>query len=265
MSFVCTLLPFAHTHSYTVHRTVYLVVYYVQQADRLKQVCTSQSVTVYSPQCMCECACMYELVRCRLMESCHPPKGGCQYALPPLSCALSALRSVRRWRVGCVSMSLLWSEMTLRSTAILPTVNIIQYHSNWNQHGGVVIGWNEFFLPPTRFLLGMCWMMAHDTDLLQERLGWGLSFGRVVLRVCLCKRVSFCACVYLYVSLTVISLFKMIKWANIAGTLCHRCNDYTVSYLFFSFLYIPLSTSSSPFPPPLFCMSDFDEVVWGES
>lgn len=106
----------------------------------------------------------------------------------------------RTMRVGCVSMSLLWSEMTFRSTAILPTVNIIQYHPTGINMLVLLLAEmcccssfsaRRHFLAPTRFLLGMCWMTADDTDLPQGRLGRGLSFGSVVscviffVRVCL--------------------------------------------------------------------------------
>lgn len=46
----------------------------------------------------------------------------------------------------CVSMSLLWSEMTLRNTAILPNSQYHPISPHWNQHGGVVIGWNVLLL-----------------------------------------------------------------------------------------------------------------------
>lgn len=81
--------------------------------------------------------CMHKCVPawCRLMESCHPQKGGlsaCTVSTPVfIVCTpiCPALMSGCVWCVlGCVSMSLLWSEMTLRNTEMLPTVNIIQYH-----------------------------------------------------------------------------------------------------------------------------------------
>lgn len=132
-------------------------------------------------------------------------KEGCQYAPPPLPCSLSALRSAQRWCrgcvcvcVGCVSMSLLWSEMTLRSAAILPTVNIIQYHPTGINMVVLLLAEmcccssflsQQHFLAPTRFLLGGCvrwWLMIQ----IYRKKGWAavLSSGSVV------SRVSFCTC-----------------------------------------------------------------------
>lgn len=122
--------------------------------------------------------------------------------------------------VGCVSMSLLWSEMTLRSRAILPTVNIIQYHPTGINMVVLLLaemcccsGFSarRHFLAPTRFLLGMCRMMADDTDLPQERLGRGLSFGSVVSSASFCTRVCLLDySVYLCLSLTVIPLLQCL-------------------------------------------------------
>lgn len=75
------------------------------------------------------------------MESCHQQKGGLSVCTasaplfivytpicPGAGVSVYVCVCVGAMRVRCVSMSLLWSEMTLRSPAILPTVNIIQYH-----------------------------------------------------------------------------------------------------------------------------------------
>ena len=123
MSFLCTLLLSWHTLFHAVNR----ILYFVQQSDRLREVSTSQSSRVYSHQRVCVCVQLFDIDWWRAVTH---RKEGCQYALSPLSCSLSALQCTPAcvMCVGCVSMSLLWLEMTLWNTAILSTVNIIQYH-----------------------------------------------------------------------------------------------------------------------------------------
>lgn len=236
MSLVCTLLLSTHTHtrSHPVYRIVYLVFYYVQQPDRLKQVCTSQSLILL---CVCVCMHLFDVDWWRAVTN---RKEGCQYALPPLPCSLSVLRSARRWcqcvrlcasvrcvldacRCPCFGRKWLWEAQQYSRQSI--SSNITPLESTWwccywlKCVAAPVFQRGRHFLAPTRFLSGMCWMTADDTDLPQERLGRGwveLWFSgsecEVIVRVCLldysvCPSSHFCnAC-----------LTKMIKWANITG------------------------------------------------
>ncbi len=112
--------------------------------------------------CVCVCACMYALVWCRLMESCHPLKGGlsvCTASTPlfivctPIFPALVSVCVCVCVCVGCV-LDVCW--MCVDVLALVG--NDFEKHSNtpnsqyhpisphWNQHGGVVIGWNVLLL-----------------------------------------------------------------------------------------------------------------------
>lgn len=125
--------------------------------------------------------------------------------------------------VGCVSMSLLWSEMTLRSAAILPTVNIIQYHPTGINMLVLLLAemcrCSSFaaprhFLAPTRFLLGMFPAMADGTDLPRGRFGPAAPVWRLPVEFFVHVRLLDYR--YLYASLALIPLVlhlfnKMIK------------------------------------------------------
>lgn len=125
------------------------------------------------------------------MESCHPQKGGlsvCTVCTPLfIVCTpiCPALVSVCVCVCACTLMSLLWSEMTLRNTAILPTVNIIQYHPTGINMVVLLLAemcccfsfsaWRRFLAPPC-FLLGMCWVLGDDRDL-RQGVGVGVLGG----------------------------------------------------------------------------------------
>lgn len=151
--------------------------------------------------------------------------------MPPLPCSLSALRSARRWRwCVCVDvLALVGNDFEKRSN----TPNS-QYHPispHWNQHGGVVIGWNvlllHFFLRGEIFWHQLVsyqgcagwWLMIQ----IYRKKGWagGLSFGSVVFRVWVFVRVCVCwitVCIRIYPSPS--SHFCNVclaKWANIAA------------------------------------------------
>lgn len=218
---------------------------------------------------------MYALVWCRPMESCHPQKGGlsvCTASTPlfivctPICPALVSRVCVCVC-VGCVSMSLLWSEMTLRSAAILPTVNIIQYHPTGINMVVLLLAEmcccssflsQQHFLAPTRFLLGGCvrwWLMIQ----IYRKKGWAavLSSGSVV------SRVSFCTCTR--VRLLDYSVYPspsphlhnvcLTKRANMAGVdssawVIIKCAlSFSMPFLLHFFFYFP----------PLLC----DWLWWG--
>lgn len=132
-------------------------------------------------------------------------KGGCQHALYPLPCSLSALQSAQHW-CQCVR------DVCWACVDVLALIgNDFEKHRNtpnsqyhpispyWNQHSNIVIGWKcvvaSVFQCSCTFWqwLVSCWWCAEwslMTDyewVLQERLSQGLSFGSLVSECELCS------------------------------------------------------------------------------
>lgn len=136
MSLVCTLLLSTHTHIYNTQYSLFCLLL-CPSGWQVETGFTSQSVRVYTPVCVCVCACMYALVWCRLMESCHPEKGDCQYALPSFLCSLLALRSA--WhccpcvrdvcRVRVSVLASVWNDFEKSQQSI--SSNITPLESTW--------------------------------------------------------------------------------------------------------------------------------------
>lgn len=149
------------------------------------------------------------------MESCHPQKAVLSVCPPP------PVHCQRRDRPALVSLCV--RRLVWMCADVLALVgNDFERHSNtpnsqyhpisaaWNQHGGVVIGWNVLLLGVSArpqllaaalFLLATCRMTADDTDLPQEKVELrfsGFEFDFLFFSTC----VPFgLACISMFLSL----------------------------------------------------------------
>lgn len=223
---------FLHTHTHascTVHTTVYSLFYYVQQADRLKQVGTglrraiSQSVHF----CVSASACMH-LFDVDWWRAVTDRKEDVSMRCLSLPSSLSALGSAWRWRSVCVCwtcvyvLALVGNDFEKRST----TPNS-QYHPispHWNQHGGVVIGRNvlllQFSCAPTFFGTDSFPIREVPDD------GWWYRFAaRKVGGWASVRRVSGRPCLHLSLAVT----WHLRYLINKMSKSCMLCNYYTLS------------------------------------